>query len=132
MMDADRPLASREKDRLGFAPIAERLAKAIAEQRSPSGFVFGIEGRWGSGKTTLINFTIEALRKLGSKAPEIVTFSPWLVGDREELLASLFDELASAAIKIDPIVDQNDVVSPTKSKFSFVINKTARVTEREK
>src|ERR1700733_9492589 len=132
MMDADRPLASREKDRLGFAPIAERLAKAIAEQRSPSGFVFGIEGRWGSGKTTLINLTIEALRTLGSEAPEIVTFSPWLVGDREELLASLFDELASAAIKIDPIVEPKVVPASAKSKFSIIFDKPDRLSEKEK
>lgn len=105
MMKTDQPVKSRDDDRLGFSPIADQLAKAIIRQRSPSGFVFGIEGRWGSGKTTLINLTIEALKTFGETAPEIVSFSPWLVGERDELLRSLFDELASAAIKIDPVAD---------------------------
>lgn len=123
MMDTDQPVTSRDGDRLGFAPIAEQLAKAIAGQRSPNGFVFAIEGRWGSGKTTLINLTIEALKMLGPIAPEIVTFSPWLVGDREELLRSLFDELASSAIKIDPVIRLEDVPASKRSRLSGIFNK---------
>jgi hypothetical protein len=103
-VDDDRPITRRDEDRLGFAPIAEHLARAIAAQSAMQGFVFGIEGRWGSGKTTLINLTIEALKAYAELAPEVVIFSPWLVGKRDELLQSLFDELADVAVKIDPIV----------------------------
>ncbi len=102
-MDGDRPVTRREEDRLGFTPIADQLARAIVNLPAAQGFVFGIEGKWGSGKTTLINLTIDALTAYGPQAPEIVNFSPWLVGDRDELLQTLFDELAIAAVKIDPI-----------------------------
>lgn len=104
-IDGDHPITSREDDRLGFFPIAQYLARAIVDQPALKGFVFGIEGKWGSGKTTLINLTTAALRAYGPKSPEIVSFSPWLVGDRNELLQTLFDELAIAAEKIDPITD---------------------------
>jgi predicted KAP-like P-loop ATPase len=106
-MDGDYPITRREEDRLGFSPIAEHLARAIVDQMAPQGFVLGIEGKWGSGKTTLINLTIDALKAYGARTPEIVSFSPWLVGDRDELLQTLFDELAIAAAKIDPIIDDN-------------------------
>ena len=106
-MDGDHPITRREEDRLGFAPIAERLARAIIDQSAPQGFVFGIEGKWGSGKTTLINLTVDALKTYGPRAPEIVSFSPWLVGNRDELMQTLFDELAAAAVKIDPLIDSN-------------------------
>ena len=134
MMDTDQPVTSQEGDRLGFASIAEHLAKAIAGQRSPNGFVFAIEGRWGSGKTTLINLTIEALKKLGPAGPEIVTFSPWLVGDREELLRSLFDELAGAAIKIDPVIKPEDVPASKRSRFGGIFDKQEqwRLSEKER
>jgi predicted KAP-like P-loop ATPase len=102
-MDGDRPITRREDDRLGFAPVADHLARAILELRASEGFVFGIEGKWGSGKSTLINLTIEALRTAGIVAPEVVLFSPWLVGDRDVLLRSLFDELATAAVRIDQV-----------------------------
>ena len=133
-MDTDQPVTSRSGDRLGFTPIAEQLAKAIAGQRSPNGFVFAIEGRWGSGKTTLINLTIEALKTLGPIAPEIVTFSPWLIGDREELLRSLFDELASSAIKIDPVIRPEDVPASKRSRISGIFNKQERwrLSEKER
>ena len=36
-------------------------------------------------------------------SPEIITFSPWLIGDRDTLLQNLFDELATAAAAIDPV-----------------------------
>src|SRR5262245_22356885 len=102
-MDGDRPITQRKDDRLGFSPIAEQLALAIAGHSAREGFVFGIQGTWGSGKSSLINLTIEALKDHGDAAPEVIVFSPWLVGERDELLLSLFNELADAAVKIDPI-----------------------------
>jgi predicted KAP-like P-loop ATPase len=107
-MDGDRPITRREDDRLGFTPVAEHLARAIVDQAAKEGLVFGIEGKWGSGKSSLINLTIEALRTHDARAPEVITFSPWLVGDRDELLRNLFDDLATAAVKIDPVGTAND------------------------
>jgi hypothetical protein len=102
-MDGDRPITQRKDDRLGFSEIADRLASALVDQSAPEGLVFGIEGKWGSGKSSLINLTIEALKSRGAAAPEVISFSPWLIGDCDVLLRSLFDELANAAVKIDPI-----------------------------
>ena len=85
------------------------------DQPAKEGLVFGIEGKWGSGKSSLINLTIEALRTHDARAPEVITFSPWLVGNRDELLRNLFDDLATAAVKIDPIetaVPEPDVPEP--------------------
>jgi len=113
-VDGDRPITTKEEDRLGFTPVAEHLARAIADETVSDGLVFGIEGKWGSGKSTLINLTIEALRRIGGRAPEIITFSPWLVGERTELLRTLFDELATAAVKIDP-VDTADQSEPNST-----------------
>ena len=107
-IDGDRPISKAEDDRLGFAPVARHLATAILNQPAASGLVFGIEGRWGSGKSTLINLTTEALKQSGATAPEVVEFSPWLVGDRDGLLQALFNDLVSAAIKIDPIALPED------------------------
>jgi len=100
-MDADRPVTSREHDRLGFAPIAEHLASVIADTSAKDGLVLGIEGSWGSGKSSIISLTKEALTRR-ENSPEIVDFAPWLVGPRDTLLGSLFAELGIAAAKIDP------------------------------
>jgi len=122
-----------EDDRLGFSPVAEHLARAIVDQTAKDGLVFGIEGKWGSGKSTLINLTIDALRRHGDAAPEIVQFSPWLVGNRDDLLRHLFDELADAAVRIDPI-DTNDSAHPDLServKRRFIGNKHFQLQRKE-
>ena len=100
-MDGDRPIKRVEDDRLGFAPVASQLAQAIIDQGAKEGLVFGVEGKWGSGKSTLINLTIASLKALPNP-PEIIEFSPWLVGSRDDLLKYLFDELVAAAARILP------------------------------
>lgn len=132
-MDGDRPIGRLEDDRLGFGPVAEYLARAIVDQAAKEGLVFGIEGKWGSGKSTLINLTIDALRRHGDTAPEIVPFSPWLVGNRDELLLHLFDELANAAVRIDPI-DTDDGARPDLServKRRIIGNEHFRLQRKE-
>ena len=135
-VDGDRPIKRREDDRLGFAPVADHLARAIVDQPAKDGLVFGIEGKWGSGKSTLINLTIEALKSHGDAGPEVIAFSPWLVGDRDDLLRSLFDELAAAAVKIDPIeIAVADAGGkswlPAKLRWSAIRNEHWRLRRKE-
>lgn len=91
----DRPLGESDPDRLGFRPIAARLAKALASEGIADGIVIGIEGRWGSGKSSLLSLVTT---EIGAASPEtrIVDYKPWLVHDRDALLTALFDELALA------------------------------------
>ena len=48
-MDADRSVIWGH-DRLGFAPIADHLARVISDTSAKDGLVLGIEGSWGCGK----------------------------------------------------------------------------------
>jgi predicted KAP-like P-loop ATPase len=113
-MDGDKPVNRPADDRLGFAPVAQHLAGAIVGLPAAAGFVFGVEGRWGSGKSTLFALTKTALQSRGADAPETIDFSPWLIGDRQDLLRSMFAELASAAVKIDPIEEPSGRDPPSK------------------
>lgn len=116
----DRPLLRVEDDKLGFAQVAERLARVIVNQYAGNGLVVGIEGKWGSGKSTLINLTKDALQRQGDESPEVIVFSPWLVGDRGALLANLFDELTTAAIRIEPneaVIDKKEIEISLLQRF---------------
>lgn len=102
VLGGDKALVGTEGDRLGFAATAQAIAAAILRQPSVDGLVVGIEGRWGSGKSSLVNMTTAALRSDGAeKAPEIIEFKPWLIGDRDSLLLALFTELAIAVDAIE-------------------------------
>lgn len=90
----DRPVEAPADDRFGLSAIAERIAGAIREQSAGHGLVLGIEGAWGSGKSSLVALIKQRLRDDAGDSMAIVDFAPWLVGDRDQLLVALFEELS--------------------------------------
>lgn len=95
----DRALKPGEIDRLGFRDIAGRIAGALVDHASDSGIVVGLNGSWGSGKSSLLTLIEEELQKLPTeKRPTVISFKPWLVGNRDALLWPLrFWRLANAS-----------------------------------
>lgn len=90
----DRPVEALDGDRFGLAALAERIADAIRVQSAGHGLVLGIEGAWGSGKSSLVALVKQRLSGQGEDKVAIVDFAPWLVGDRDQLLVALFEELS--------------------------------------
>lgn len=90
----DRPIGAPRDDRFGLAAVAERIARAIREQSAGNALVLGIEGAWGSGKSSLVALIADLLKGGEGEPVAIVDFAPWLVGDRDQLLVSLFEELS--------------------------------------
>lgn len=92
----DRPIQTEAEDRFGFGALAERIADSLTLQAADKGFVFGLEGKWGSGKSSLLALTLKRLRTMDAAKVAAVEFRPWLIGDRDQLLAALFEDLAKA------------------------------------
>ena len=55
----DRAIRHSSDDCLGFTPLAKQIAKSIVDRTVDDGFVIGIEGAWGSGKSSLINLIVD-------------------------------------------------------------------------
>src|SRR5471032_57966 len=89
-----------QDDRLGFMPFAERLSKVILSLEIPNGYVIGLHGEWGSGKSTAINFVKAFLDKHNVEAEneaaqiEILDFQPWIVSGHQDLITSFFKVLS--------------------------------------
>jgi hypothetical protein len=98
-IDEDRPLMDGVADEYGFAPIAEKLADSIARLSLSDGVVFGIEGPWGSGKTSFLNFLRASLQKSGDV--HVLSLAPWLIGDSRSLVASLVESIAPVLEKAE-------------------------------
>lgn len=62
--NTDRPIQSSSGDLFGFAALADRIAGALTSQVAKKGFVFGLEGKWGSGKSSLLALTLLRLRNM--------------------------------------------------------------------
>ena len=59
----DRPVSDPQGDLLHRQPFVEQLAQSILSVNAHEGFVFAVTGPWGSGKTTVLNFVENFLRK---------------------------------------------------------------------
>ncbi|MGN7931064.1 P-loop NTPase fold protein [Sphingopyxis sp. 22461] len=100
----DRAIRNEAADKLDRGPFVESLVRALVRQELDNdgklkamrahGHVVGLTGRWGLGKSSIVNLL--AL-KLGAMDRVLVAqFNPWLVGSRDELLTGFFNALRSA------------------------------------
>lgn len=61
----DLPVNYASEDKLDRAKFAKTLAKQICDLNNlPSGYVIGIEGAWGTGKTSVINMILQHIEHL--------------------------------------------------------------------
>ena len=113
----DRALGSGDEDKLGFREVAEGIATALVDRGSEDGLVIGVEGAWGSGKTSLLFLIGDELGKLPKdQQPTIINFRPWLIGNRDALITSLFDELSRQLDQVALSGGDATRISVTKAK----------------
>lgn len=94
--NADKPIKTGEEDLLGRAFFSKQLAKALYECDASDGLVIGLFGEWGSGKTSVLNMTMNEIKSMGEESEEeplIVTFSPWNYSDKDNLTRLFFHRL---------------------------------------
>jgi hypothetical protein len=91
----DRAIGHKDEDRYGFTHIATELARAIQGIGREGSAVIGIEGAWGTGKTSLLNLLRTALAEQPEKQTFVLTVSPWLDGSDTSLVASLLLPVAA-------------------------------------
>src|SRR5690349_14562166 len=51
---SDVPIRSSSEDKLGRVAFARRLADVVATGPADRGLVVGLEGKWGEGKTSML------------------------------------------------------------------------------
>ncbi len=90
----DRPLTDRQYDRLNRAAFADRIAGVLRGLPKGTGLVVGIHGRWGDGKTTVLNLLRTDLSS--NDAIVVRDFNPWRLTDDEAMLRGFFSVLAEA------------------------------------
>jgi KAP family P-loop domain len=81
-------------DRYNRAAFAEKLATTLLKL-PPESIVIGLEGPWGGGKTTVMNFvTHYASQQTKHSPPLVVRFNPWWYSSRDDLAVRFFEEMS--------------------------------------
>jgi hypothetical protein len=90
-LDADRPISSIDEDLLERGLLVDQLAGWVLGVPAREGFVVGVTGPWGSGKTSVLQLLANQL----SGQVVVAHFDPWLFSGADQLVPRFFDELAS-------------------------------------
>jgi predicted KAP-like P-loop ATPase len=92
MFSPDAPIQSAKEDLLGRANFASVLTRAIVGTSGPDSFVVGIHGKWGTGKSSVMNLIVEQIHELNRSAKSDeeklypLRFNPWNFSDQNQLI----------------------------------------------
>ena len=97
MISSDLPIVNSSQDILNRSIFAKRLAETILQDTLADAFTIGLYGKWGSGKTSLVNMILEAVKDIDDNAI-VFNFNPWLCSEPKQLISEFLKQM-SAAIK---------------------------------
>ncbi len=111
MILPDNPITNKKEDRLRRTLLSEKIAALINTYDSTESFVIGIEGGWGSGKTSLVNLI---LKNLDTNITNF-EFNPWNFSSENSLIMDFFSNF----------VDRIDAEGKGKTKVRKALDKYA-------
>jgi len=91
----ERPIGWDDPDPLRFKPLAMGLSRFLRNINTEPPLTVAISGRWGSGKSSMMNLLAEDLERHGGRP---VRFNAWHHREEEHLLAALFENIRVQAI----------------------------------
>lgn len=111
-MKLDIPITSSKEDSLSRTSIVNKIISCINNHQSQHSLAIGIEGAWGSGKTSILNLVKENLRECSKESLRgydkdtlqtdkyiIVDFNPWMHLSADKIIEDFFLSLANAIEK---------------------------------
>lgn len=124
MFYSDKPINEKENDKLNRVGFSNQLARAILSYTNTDNFTIGLCGKWGTGKTSIINMTIQEILNITKEydedeKPIIITFNPWNYSDCTQLISQFFETIQSK-IKVDETNERLNAIGNALQKYSSV------------
>ena len=95
MFTTDKPICKSEDDLLNRENFSKHLANALLNSKETENLVVALCGKWGSGKSSIINLAKEHIEKIEiENKPTIINFNPWHFSGLNNLIHYFFDEIA--------------------------------------
>jgi hypothetical protein len=131
----DQAIGTRDLDKLGTRAFAEQVANVLLNWTQADCFVLALYGKWGQGKSSIKNMTLEVLSeelvaKLNPLAPYPIHFNPWVTNFSSmsdyffvEIVAQLkvssapgYEKILQEIVKYSGLT-QSDASDKSTSKF---------------
>jgi predicted KAP-like P-loop ATPase len=126
MFKPDQPIESARDDLLGRSLFSRSFAEGILYYKQQKSVVTALYGRWGSGKSSVLNMIVEHISSLGESLPNpekpiVVRFNPWNYSDQNQLIAQFFRELSLVLKRRDYGADAQKVGKQLEVYSQFFI-----------
>lgn len=122
--DSDKPIKYSKQDLLGRTTFSKKLGEAIYGYDANDGLVIGLYGKWGTGKTSILNMVINEINDLSTKSddkPIIVKFAPWNYTDKDNLI-SLFFRVLKHKLDIDKGEEKGKKIGKAITDYSNALD----------
>jgi len=122
---ADRDIKNADDDLLASDSLAKSFAETVLASGGDAGFVFGIDGPWGTGKTSFVNLAAQYWEAAGDKII-VFRFEPLRYASEVDLADRLIRELSSFiqhvfyAPEFQPTASRYSRMMKGKADFSFL------------
>ncbi|MCA0366318.1 MAG: KAP family NTPase [Bacteroidetes bacterium] len=84
------------EDKLGYETYAKEIAEKLTKNNFQKAFAVGVNGKWGSGKTSFINLI---KKELADSDFIKISFNPWASKNPEAITQDFFEELEESLIE---------------------------------
>jgi len=124
---SDEPIYNKSQDLLHRDEFIENLYKEIISLPFTYSFVFGLYGKWGEGKTSVINLLINEFHKRKNVDEDkyiIVDFKPGYFKDEKTISSSLYKQIMEAINRKFIFPDFEKTLRKYYELFSFTIPQT--------
>lgn len=100
MYYSDKPISAKCDDQLGRHNFATLLAQSLLNLNCQDTFTVGLFGKWGSGKTSIVNMMLSEIEAQQRNCQEekafiIIHFEPWNFSSTDQLLSQFFIRLSN-------------------------------------
>lgn len=127
--NSDKAIESSEQDLLGRVTFSKQLGEAIYKYDGKDGLVLGVFGKWGTGKTSILNMVVNEINCLSDNdddSPIIVNFSPWNYSDKDNLI-SLFFRVLKNKLNMDKYEETRKKIGKALTDYSDALDALALV-----
>lgn len=125
MLKNDGSIDKIEEDKLNRKDFIERIIEGILGYKDTESLVIGLEGNWGSGKTSILNI-IE--KELENKKIEVFKFNPWNFSIRKQLVSDFFEQFSLFLGSRSNTKEALKEVSKSLMKISYILKPITTIT----
>lgn len=123
-LNTDTPVSQLDQDEFQRALFARRISHLINNYTSSDSLTIGIYGKWGEGKSSVLNFIERDIE--GANNTLIVKFNPWLFNNENQILISFFQALASALSR--SLETKGEKLGKFLTEYSSIIGTLGSIT----